>query len=352
MSKWGALKRELADQGIVLQAGTVISVSGYADLYAPQGKIGFTVMDVNVQDLLGDMAKRRLELIERLTKDHVLGEGVGNKSAAMVPVPLRIGLVASPGTEGYADFTGQFLQSRFSFAITLVKTLVQGEGAPTQIAAAIAALDALALDVICVVRGGGSKGDLACFDDEGVARAIGAARTPVWTGIGHTGDVSIADLAAHTYAITPTKLGERLVTVVQQWHDQHVLEPATFLHSRTTALLEQETEFLAERRRTMMFAVRDRLVSEQRHLRAVGQRLALHAEHRVQAAAATLAATRQLLGAYDPQRRLAQGWALVTDAEGHLVRSVTAVTRGQEVRISVRDGHLGATITETESREL
>ncbi len=352
LSKWTSLKRELADQGIVLQPGSVISVSGYADLYAPQGKIGFTVTEIHVQDLLGDMAKRRLELIERLTKDQILGEGVGNKRCSVSAVPLRVGLVASPGTEGYADFTGQFLHSRFSFDISLVRSLVQGAAAPQQIAEAIAYLDRLDLDVICLVRGGGSKGDLACFDDERVARAIGAARTPVWTGIGHTGDVSIADLAANHYAITPTKLGEGLVRLVQDWYEGHVRGPAAFLVTRSDALLEEETEFLAERRRTMMFAVRDRLVSEQRQLRSIGQRLALHADHLVQAASTSLAATRQLLGAYDPQKRLAQGWALVTTSGGDRLRSVAEVREGQNIRIAIRDGHIDATVTGKESKEL
>ncbi len=70
----------------------------------------------------------------------------------------------------------------------LVKTAVQGEAAPAQIVAAIEALDAHGVDIICLVRGGGSKGDLAAFDDERVARAIAACESPVFTGIGHTGD--------------------------------------------------------------------------------------------------------------------------------------------------------------------
>ncbi len=83
-----------------------------------------------------------------------------NKKVAISPVPLRVGLVASPGTEGYNDFTGQLLHSGYGFEIVLVKSAVQGEAAPAQIVAAIETLDDAGVDIICVVRGGGSKGDL------------------------------------------------------------------------------------------------------------------------------------------------------------------------------------------------
>ena len=351
VSKWTSLKRELDDQGIVLRPGTVVSITGYADLYAPQGKVGFSVVSISVQDVLGDMAKRRQELIARLTKEGIVGDEALNKSRPLSAVPLRVGLVASPGTEGYADFSGQFLSSGFSFHLTLVTTLVQGDEAPPQIAAAIAALDRKGLDVICLVRGGGSKGDLACFDDERVARAIGAAQTPVWTGIGHTGDVSIADLAAHTFAITPTKLGETLVSRVAQYYERTVRLNAQRISTAVEAQVEQATEFLAERRRTMMFAVRDRLASEERHVRGIAQRLTMQSERVLTAATVTIAIKRQLLGAYDPQRRLAQGWAVVTTGSGEVVRSVDDVAEGSGLTIRVRDGRLGATVTSRERND-
>jgi exodeoxyribonuclease VII large subunit len=270
-----------------------------------------------------------------------------NKRAVLAPVPLRVGLVASPGTEGYQDFTGQLLNSRFSFEIVLVKTLVQGEAAPGQIVAALQALDTAVVDVICVVRGGGSKGDLACFDDERVARAIAAASTPVFTGIGHTGDESVADLVAHTRAITPTKLGEEIVELVAQWYDLNVQRPAQRLLDATTDVLDEATFYLAERRRTMIFAVRDRLRAEERHLLGTRERLVLHGRHLVESATRMLASNRKLLAAYDPTRRLAQGWSIVTDAKGVVVRSLEDVHVGDDVHVLVSDGSFTSNVTQT-----
>lgn len=339
---WGALKRRLGAEGVTLAPGAVVNLYGYVDVYAPQGKIGFTITDVDVEGLMGDLARRRQELIARLEREGLLEK---NKGRPLAEVPLRVGLVASPGTEGFSDFTGQLTRSGYAFDVAVVTTLVQGEGAPEQIVRAIERLDKAHRDVICVVRGGGSKGDLACFDDERVARAIAESSTPIFTGIGHTGDESVADLVAHTRAITPTKLGEELVQLVAQWHQRHVRQPAQELERFTSDLLNEAGEYLRERRRTVVFAVRDRLRGEARHLGTLRQRLARESHQLLEANATWLSNARHLMSAYDPTRRLAQGWSIVTDARGALVRSIQDVVEGASIAIRVSDGVVAGTVT-------
>ena len=338
---WAPMKKKLAADGITLSPGMIVNFFGYVDVYAPQGKIGFTITQIDAQGLLGDVARRRQELIARLDKEGLLDT---NKRVALSPVPLRVGLVASPGTEGYNDFTGQLLHSGFGFSITLVKTAVQGETAPGQIVDAISSLDAYGVDIICVVRGGGSKGDLACFDDERVARAIAGAATPVFTGIGHTGDESIADLVAHTRAITPTKLGEEIAALVSTWHQHHVRLPSQRLLVGATEILGEATEYVSERRRTMIFAVRDRLRGEQRHLASTRNGLLMHSRHLLATSQSSLAGTRQLLAAYDPKRRFAQGWSVVTSSDGSTVKSLYDVHVGDAVTVLVSDGSFDSTV--------
>lgn len=346
---WAPLKRRLAAEGVVLKAGMVVSFFGFVDVYAPQGKIGFSITEIDVEGLLGDVARRRAELIARLRDEGLLE---ANRALPFPSVPLRVGLVASPGTEGYNDFTGQLLASGFAFSITLVKTLVQGDGAPAQIVAALRSLDRHGVDVIAVVRGGGSKGDLACFDDEAVARAIATSSTPVVTGIGHTGDESVADLVAHHHAITPTKLGEELSSIVARWREDRLRQPSSRLLDYSTDLIDGGADYLAERRRTMIFAVRDRLRGEERQLASTRERLVREARHLLTAAAQVLASQRQLLAAYDPSRRLAQGWSIVTDADGAVVRSLETVHAGDEVSVLVSDGSFRSTVVETKESGL
>jgi exodeoxyribonuclease VII large subunit len=338
---WAPLKRKLASEGVTLSAGLIVNFYGYVDLYAPQGKIGFTITQIDVQGLLGDVARRRQELITRLTAEGLLET---NKNVAISPVPLRVGLVASPGTEGYSDFTGQLLNSGYGFDIVLVKSAVQGEAAPAQIVAAIEALERNGVDIICIVRGGGSKGDLICFDDERVARAIAASSTPVFTGIGHTGDESVADLVAHTRAITPTKLGEEIAAIVANWHERHVRTPARRVLDATTEVLDEATEYVAERRRTMIFAVRDRLRAEQRHLASTRSALLVRSRHLLASSGQLLTSHRALLGAYDPKRRLAQGWSIVTGRDGVVVKSLDDVGVGDTVSVLVSDGSFESTV--------
>jgi len=340
---WAPMKKKLAADGIALRPGMIVSFLGYVDVYAPQGKIGFSISQIDVEGLLGDVARRRQELIGRLQSEGLLE---ANKTVTVSPVPLRVGLVASPGTEGYNDFTGQLLHSNFGFDVLLVRSAVQGEGAPAQIIAAIEALDEHGVDVICLVRGGGSKGDLACFDDERVARAIARSSTAVMTGIGHTGDESVADLVAHTRAITPTKLGEHLVGLVDTWYQRNVKGPARRIVVATQEIVDESTEYVAERRRTMIFAVRDRLRAEQRHLASTRGSLVMHSRHVVNSAAQLLASRRQLLSAYDPTRRLAQGWSVTTRSDGTVVRSIDDVDVGDGLRIRVSDGSVRTTVDE------
>jgi len=340
---WAPLKRKLAEEGIVLKAGMVVNFFGYVDVYAPQGKIGFTFTQIDVEGLLGDAAKRRAELIAKLRAE---GLDQTNKQKPVPAVPLRVGLVASAGTEGFSDFTGQLLRSGYGFYISHVQTAVQGEAAPEQIVSALQQLDNGDIDIICVVRGGGSKGDLACFDDERVARAIATSSTPVFTGIGHTGDEAIADIVAHTHAITPTKLGETVVDIVELWHQRNVVAPARSLLIGATDLLDEATVYLAERRRTMVFAVRDRLRGEQRHLASIRRGLLLQARHVTAGASQQLASTKQLLSAYDPKKRLAQGWSVVTNAQGQVVKNLGDVRVGEGIQILLSDGTVESTVNE------
>lgn len=341
-SSWVKLKSQLASEGVVLRPGMVVNFLGYVDVYAPQGKIGFTIQEVDLEGLLGDVAKRLAELKAKLQREGLFER---NKELPTPALPLRIGLIASAGTEGFSDFTGQLDHSGFAFTIDHRQVLVQGEQAPAQIMAALADLAATDVDLIAVVRGGGSKGDLACFDNEELARAIANSPKPVYTGIGHTGDESIADLVAHHRAITPTKLGEEIVGQVTTWYQRHVVRPARLILQAAEDRLAEETAYVSERRRTVVFAVRDRLRSESRHLAAIALRLLTATRHRLGRDEEKLRSTRQLLGAYDPAKRLAQGWSITTTADGRVVRSVDDVALNDTLHVRLVDGTLETNVT-------
>ena len=122
-STWGPLNATLKKQGISLTEGMVVVVRGTIDLYPPKGQINFILSEIDVTALLGRLAAQRAALLHKLE-----AEGLLRRNGALpVPVvPIRVGLVASPGTEGYRDFLGQLTTSGFGFHVQVAPVKVQG----------------------------------------------------------------------------------------------------------------------------------------------------------------------------------------------------------------------------------
>ncbi len=361
-STWGQLRATLVREGIELEPGMVVVLRGTLDFYRRKAEIGFILSELDVTALLGRLAAKRAALVRALEAEGLIGR---NRALSVPEVPLRVGLVASPNTEGYRDFVGQLTASGFGFLVRVARATVQGATAPAAISAAIRKLSALGpdrLDVVVVVRGGGSKADLAAFDAEPVARAVATSSVPVWTGIGHTGDESVADVVANRACITPTECGRELVQRVRVWWDVSVAAPASLVARRAVeALSSSQSEHDATRMRLCGMArhlvdrqagdlVRrgatvgrcaPRLLDDARASVVVrGARIAPLALARVEHAADRVVAWRRLVAAYDVDRQLERGYTLTLDGEGRVVRHARAVVTGQQLVIRFADGRV------------
>jgi exodeoxyribonuclease VII large subunit len=356
---WGPLSNALKKEGVALVEGMVVVVRGTIDLYRPKGEIGFILSEIDVTALLGRLAAQRAALLHKLETEGLLRR---NAAVPVPEVPIRVGLVASPGTEGYNDFLGQLTTSGFGFHIQVAPVKVQGTNAPAAVAAAVKSLSRTDCDIVVVVRGGGSKADLAAFDSEVVARAIAGASKPVWTGIGHTGDESVADIVANRACITPTECGQHLVVQIGSWWRSHVGEPAMTLSRRVPALLAEELKKDTQSRGRLTRAARSQLRVHRERLgrrgtviaRSAPESLTAHAG-RVRAQAARLVplstghlakgdervrSWRRLMTAYDVDRQLERGYTLTLDDAGRLVRSAESVGVGQNITTRFADGTL------------
>lgn len=353
---WAPLRKALDDQGVVLEPGAVVTWRGRVDFYRPRGEISFVVDDVDVSALVGQQAARRAALLRTLEREGLL---TANRARSVPAPPLRVGLVASPDTEGYRDFTGQLLDSGYGFAVTLAPAQVQGTAAPRSVAVALRALAGRPLDLAVVVRGGGSRGDLVAFDAEPVARAIAASPVAVWTGIGHSGDQSVADLVANRSFITPTECGQELVRAVADWW-QDAARSARRVAARTAeALYDADRRDRAARLR-LVACTRSQIARHADRLAGRAGRIALDAPRCLDTARADVArrslavgprlrgrldhehdrvvAWRRLLVAYDVDRQLERGYTLTTDATGRILRSVAGLTAGADIVTRFADG--------------
>lgn len=346
-STWGPLKAALAADGLTLAAGMNVIIRGRIDFYKVRAEVGFILEEVDVTALLGRMALERAELLASLRAEGLLD---ANARLELPAVALKVGLVGSPGTEGFNDFLGQLERSGLGFEVSVASTAVQGQGAPVEIARAVSALGSAGVDLICMVRGGGSKGDLAAFDAPEVARSIAACPTPVWTGIGHTGDESVADLVAHTRHITPTACGQAVAArALQFWHD--VSESANWIADQSVRTVREAARDLEDRRRRLVVGPSRALATAHSSLMARSSRLVPSATAALDRATASLDARRRLLVAYNPDRLLERGWSLTVDAEGRAVRSVDDLSVGDTIMTRLRDGSITSTVADTKTKE-
>ena len=186
--------------------GMKVIITGKPNL-TRMGKFSITVESVKPFGQ-GEIKKQRDLLFEKLKNEGLFDEA---RKRALPRLPERIGVISSTGAAGYQDFL-KIINERWSRLELVVRsTLMQGDSAADEMIEALDELNQMDLDVIVMIRGGGSRDDLACFDDERLARAIDESYLPVATGIGHEIDISLADLVADFRAATPSHLAQAIV---------------------------------------------------------------------------------------------------------------------------------------------
>ncbi|HLM18170.1 MAG TPA: exodeoxyribonuclease VII large subunit, partial [Acidimicrobiia bacterium] len=182
--------------------GMKVRVFGVLDFYAGNGRLSLKMAGIDPRYTLGEMALERDDVIRRLVAGGLYD---ANRGLTVNPMPMRIGLVTSVDSAAWHDFMHQLMQSGHGFGVRVVDVRVQGELAAEMVTAAINTLATRGdVDVIVVIRGGGSRTEMAIFDHESIATAIASAPVPVFTGLGHEIDRSVADEVAHTAFKTPT----------------------------------------------------------------------------------------------------------------------------------------------------
>jgi exodeoxyribonuclease VII large subunit len=349
-----------------LADGLKVRVFGHLDFYAPNGRIGLKMTDIDPNYTLGDIAQSRDEVMRRLVAEGLLD---ANKRRALSPIPLRVGVVASVGTAAWHDFYDELQRSAMGFALTVIDTRVQGDFAEEMVAAAVITLSRRRdLDAVVVVRGGGARNELAVFDAERIARAIAASPIPVLTGIGHETDRSVADEVAHTTLKTPTACaGELIARAVRYSADTemafssivretaHRLTGATIdlsetahrIARRTHAAVERADERLGMRVDTLERTAPACLARADQRLSDAQLRVLSRATTIVERAGDRLDVTAARVAAIDPAIQLARGWSITRRADGTIVRSVSELDVDDTITTALANGTVTSTVSNT-----
>ena len=313
------IQAKLRNSGIELKDGLKVRLYGKPDYYAPFAKLSLIATDIDTQFSAGDLAAKREELIRKLLEN---GTDKINKRVPVPLVPLRLGVISSSTAAGWADAQQHLVESGIGFSITFCDVRVQGDQSATQIVSALNAFSRRDdIDIVLLMRGGGSRGDLAAFDDEAMAMAIAACAHPVFTGIGHEIDTSIADIVAHTASKTPTACAQAVIAIVEEF-----LGDLGYSADR----LRQVTENSLVRARSRIALAVERVRTRPRSvLERNSQRISMYAES---------------LRLLDPLTTMKRGWSITRTASGEIVRSINDVTKDDTIITVLADGTVTSTV--------
>lgn len=348
--------------------GDQVEVRGRLAVYEPRGDLQLVVESLR---RAGQGALFE-QFLQRKAKLEAEGLFDPTRKRALPTMPRTIGLVTSLGAAALHDVATALRRRVPQISVVLAPAAVQGAGAPGELVRALQSLYAVApqVDVILLVRGGGSIEDLWAFNDESLARTIVRSPVPVISGVGHETDFTIADFCADVRAPTPTAAAEMVAAPRDLWLDalellEDRLRGATLARldasnqrldvtagrlGRPSELVARQRLRLAHHAQRLHFAVlsrMDRLGQAQQALEA-GLPIKLHAALDRQHQHLNRAALRlQLL---DPALVLRRGYAWLTDAQGHAVTSVEDLAPGDDVRAQLADGIAELTVSKTETK--
>lgn len=335
--------------------GALVELRGRVAVYEPRGELQF-VVEAMRRAGAGTLYEQFLKLRARLA-----AEGLFDAEAkrALPAHPQRIGVITSAAGAALHDVLTALARRAPQVQVVVYPSPVQGAEAPPALVNALRTANERAeVDVLLLVRGGGSLEDLWAFNDERVVRAVASSALPIVCGVGHETDVTLSDLAADLRAPTPTAAAELAApsreALLQQLASleralmlrlDHRLQTVGQRLDRLALRLARPSDVLARQRRLLDLLAQRAAAAPGRRVELQRQRLAHLAPRPQRALAETLRrqSTRldsleARLQALDPQHVLARGYAWLDDGQGGAITSAHALLPGHEVRAVLADG--------------
>ena len=291
----------------------------FSELYG----FSLIVNDIDPEYSLGLKELERQKTIERLVKEGVMEL---QKSHALPVLPYNLAVISAEDAAGYRDFMRHIAENPYGFKLDvhLCPALMQGAECPSSI---IAALDAVLesgmdYDAVLIIRGGGSKLDLACFDDYNLAAAVAQYPLPVLTAIGHDQDYHVCDMVAHEYVKTPTALADFILEMYEN-------EDARISSCVTRVRLAFSNRIL------QMEASVDRMQARIKNAYAM----------KISLMESALQVIQTRINAADPRKVMERGYALAVNSRGVVLKGAAGVSAGDMISVMFADGTIDAEVT-------
>ena len=317
-----------------LVAGMKVLLKVYPQFHEAFG-FSWIVTDIDPTYTLGDMARKRQEIIRQLKE-----EGVFDLQKELT-LPLfcqRIAVISSETAAGYGDFCNQLADNPygFQFQTQLFPAIMQGEGVEQSIINALERIYDQPFDCVVIIRGGGATSDMSGFDTLALAEHVANFPLPIITGIGHDRDESILDMVSHTRVKTPTAAAALLID-----HLKEVLDTVNNAQNSITRLVQQKLSTLSTQLSSVSEAI-PRLFSivktrQEAKIDAFQQRLPMLIERRLLAENHRLQLMEEKLKALDPQLLLKRGYS-ITLHNGRAVKDATTLKAGDEIETRLAQG--------------
>ncbi len=307
--------------GSPLQEGMSILVEvqpSYSQLYG----FSLVINDIDPEFSLGVKELERQKTIDRLQKEGLMEL---QKELVLSCLPYRFAVISAEDAAGYRDFVRHIAENPYHFKVELdlFPALMQGKDCPESIISAMdTVLDSqVEYDAVLVLRGGGSKLDLACFDDYDLAAVIAQYPLPVLTAVGHDQDFHVCDMVAFEYVKTPTALADFILDIYQS-----------------------EDERISALETRVRLGMTNRLYREEALLDSLAARVKGAFQLKIAAMESALNMLQTRIEAADPRKILERGYVLATDADGVVMKGVSGRSAGDKVSMMFADGVLECTV--------
>ena len=327
-----------------LVEGARVVVHAKPSYYANRGTLSLRASDirrVGLGELLARIERRRQLLAAE-------GLFARERKRPLPFLPRCVGLITGGGSAAERDVLEVARRRWPAVEFRVVHTAVQGPQAAVGVMQALDKLDRDdEVDVIVIARGGGSVEDLLPFSDEGLIRAVFAARTPVVSAIGHEPDSPLLDLVADRRAATPTDAAKTVVPDVAE-ELERIRQARSRLRQVLTARITHEQQVIDSLRARPVLADPARGLAERvDEVHLLRDRARRSLRHRIERADDDLAHRLARVRALSPLATLKRGYAVVQDADGHVVTSPDSTTPGAALTVRVAEGRIDATVTDT-----